>query len=263
VSAAASRFRPVRVETPKALGRDRSSFAVARRYRGAGGFEAIIAEPVAEVLLAIARDATPNEAVALVLGREGTDAEGPYVVVLGIVPDAAARATPVMVATTHASEVETRSLARRLHPEAVPVGWFHTHPGHGLAFSATDRQTQATWTDPNALGILADATSRSGIAVYRGPKAERLELALDVRAQALGLKARGADEDRGLARVRMDRSALFSRRALRVALAATITSAVLMFAMAARRPALEHAARLGRMWHALSRLAEASAHDAE
>jgi len=172
-------FRPVEVvaEPVHEVGREtaRSGYRI---FRGADGFEAAVAEQVVERSLAIGKKAAPSEWYGLLVGRLYRDDRGSHVVVLGLVPDPEAFASTGYVETTHASEFRTRALARLVFPDAVILGWAHGHVGHGARYSATDRKNQATWTQPHAIGIVVDPFHPEGLAVYRGPEAELLKLAV-------------------------------------------------------------------------------------
>lgn len=143
-------------------------------FRAEDGFEAAVPETLVLRAMEWTRNAAPDEWCGLIVGRLCEDDGHRHVVVLGIVPDADARATPTSVNTSHASEVRTRSLARFLYPDGIVVGWVHGHPHHGLFFSRMDRTTQRTWTQPHSLGMVVDPWSEKQIALYRGPGSELL-----------------------------------------------------------------------------------------
>ncbi|MDB4931673.1 MAG: hypothetical protein JWM10_4157 [Myxococcaceae bacterium] len=145
-----------------------------RTFRDADGFEVAIPESVVGRLLTFARDAAPREWLGLVVGQRCEDARGAHLLVLGLVPDRQARADDGRVETTHASENATRSLARTLYPDAVLLGWAHSHVRCGVTFSSTDRATQATWRAPYSLGIVVDPWDPRELTVYRGPTSEAL-----------------------------------------------------------------------------------------
>lgn len=168
-------FRPLgsRPEPVRTVERGRVGTEL-RQYRAADGFAALLPEEIVERMLLVAKEAAPNEAFALLVGRLCEDGRGPYVLVSGIVPDGDAKASPVHVATTVEGERRMRAIARSVFPEASVLGWVHTHPGHGAAYSSTDRRTQATWTAPHSLGIVVDWTDPAELAVYRGPGCELL-----------------------------------------------------------------------------------------
>ena len=60
------------------------------------------------------------------------------------------------------------------YPDAVLLGWVHSHVRCGVTFSSTDRATQATWRESYSLGIVVDPWHPRELTVYRGPKAEAL-----------------------------------------------------------------------------------------
>ncbi len=56
------------------------------------------------------------------------------------------------------------------------VGWYHSHPGHGVFLSATDRATQSTWFRlPHHIALVIDPI-RHEAAVFSGPDGLRSEL---------------------------------------------------------------------------------------
>ncbi len=59
-----------------------------------------------------------------------------------------------------------------LPARAQVVGWFHTHPGHGIFFSATDRNTQRQYfQEPWQVGVVMDPV-RMAWGAFAGALAE-------------------------------------------------------------------------------------------
>jgi len=168
-------FRPLRsCEEPVTRAPRREQLSGPRLFAGRDGLVVAIPQPLVERMVAFAKKAAPNECFGLVVGRACRDREGPYVVVHGVVPDPQAKASRACVATTTESEVGTRLAADVLYPDAAVIGWWHSHPGYGLRYSAEDRRNQRTWTAGHAIGIVVDPTHPDLLAVYRGPDAELL-----------------------------------------------------------------------------------------
>lgn len=177
-------FVPLGVVEVPVLRRPRLDARSAHRvFRGTDGIEVAIPESVIGRLLAFARNAAPNEWLGLVVGQRCEDTRGEHLLVLGLVPDCLARADRGRVETTHASEHETRSLARTLYPDAILLGWVHSHVRCGVTFSSTDRATQATWRERYSLGIVVDPWDPRVLTVYRGPESEALT-AIPMKATA-------------------------------------------------------------------------------
>lgn len=159
---------------PKALARDSLSEVIS--FVGPDGFMAFVPVVIAERMVEIANRAAPLECAALLATRSGTDESGEFVLIVGLIPFEGTRATRVAVEMTPFSELRAREVLLRMFPDAEPGGWFHTHPGLGVFFSETDRETQRTWTARNALGVVVDPTAKRFIAAFRGPSSEELEL---------------------------------------------------------------------------------------
>lgn len=200
-----------------------------RVFRGRGGFEVAVPEQVISRAVAFARTAAPREWYGLVVARLCEDEAGKHAVVLGIVPDPDARASEGTVETTPDSEYATRMCARTLYPDGIVVGWLHTHPRGGLAFSRTDKANQATWSQEHSLGLLVDPWHPHELAVYRGPRSERLELATD----PLHTEETDAPPIRPSLRLRVTRAFRKHRFALSAALG--IGAAVIVVCVQARQ----------------------------
>lgn len=169
------RFRPLGRVTELVHEAERAHVRDEQRvFVAADGFEVALAETLVRRLLAFARAAAPKEWLGLLVGLRCKDAEGDHIAVLGVVPDVAAETGPMTVATTHASEFRTRTLAQELYPDALILGWVHSHPSLGVRFSTTDRENQATWRESHHLGIVVDPWSHEELSVYRGPASELL-----------------------------------------------------------------------------------------
>lgn len=77
------------------------------------------------------------------------------------------------------SEVWSR-LSEFLTGERSVVGWYHSHPGIGAFFSATDRRTQkAFFNNTYSLGVVVDP-SRNEWRCYSGPDSEEISPGLTV-----------------------------------------------------------------------------------
>lgn len=165
--------RAVREEPIHEVGRDelRTAHLV---FRGADGFEVAIPERLLARAIAIGEAHAPLEWLGQLVGLRCLDAGGPHVVIEAIVQDMGARREPHFVTSTVESEARTRALAREQFPDAVVVGWIHGHVRHGAQYSRHDFKNQATWTDPNSIGVVVDPWDDRRLAVYRGPKGERL-----------------------------------------------------------------------------------------
>lgn len=79
---------------------------------------------------------------------------------------------------------------RECEPCALVVGWYHSHPGIGAFFSATDRRTQRAWFGhPYSLGWVMDPV-RDEHAIYLGPQCRPVrDVLVDPPAATLGTPA--------------------------------------------------------------------------
>lgn len=170
--------RGVREEAVRDLSRReaRTSHLV---FRAADGFEVALPARLLSRAVAIGETHAPLEWLGQLVGSRYRDEEGLHAVVEAIVRDLDARCEPHLVTSTPSSEGRTRALARAQYPDAVVVGWIHGHIRHGAHYSRQDFVNQATWTDPDSIGIVVDPWDPARLAVYRGPAGERLALVPD------------------------------------------------------------------------------------
>ena len=145
-------------------------------FRAADGFEVAIPERLLERAVVIGRAQAPLEWLGQLVGVRGHDGEGSHLLLDAIVRDTGARCEPHFVTSTLESEARTRALAREQYPASVVVGWIHGHVRHGARYSRHDFKNQATWTDPDSIGVVIDPWDPELLAVYRGPRGERLTL---------------------------------------------------------------------------------------
>lgn len=97
-----------------------------------------------------------DEVMGVLFGAAWQDetTEQTATVIEGITPIQGAHSTRTNVALSHASWAATWS---SLPASAQVVGWYHSHPGHGIFFSATDRQTQRLYfKQPWEIGFVLD-----------------------------------------------------------------------------------------------------------
>lgn len=136
-------------------------------------FRAYVHRDALAFIATAAGEAAPDETIGLLAGRVCYDPQtGPYTVVMcaDVARAGELDANPGYV---HISAEGHASVRRRLethnHDREV-VGWFHSHPTYLARFSPVDEREQATWTDPNHLGIVFSGTeSQEPFGVYRGP----------------------------------------------------------------------------------------------
>jgi proteasome lid subunit RPN8/RPN11 len=110
----------------------------------------------------------------------------------GHVEETAGKASIVTILTSHpldpasASSTHVAMLRdqwppawRRLtscKPDLQLVGWYHSHPGHGIFLSATDLRTQALWfRQPWHVALVIDPVSHS-LGAFCGPQGHRTSI---------------------------------------------------------------------------------------
>ena len=145
-------------------------------FRAVDGFEVALPARLLARAVAIGEAHAPLEWLGQLVGTRYRDDEGAHVVIEAAVRDVDARCEPHLVTSTPASEGRTRALVRAQYPDAVVVGWIHGHIRHGAQYSRQDFVNQATWSDPDSIGIVVDPWDPTRLAVYRGPAGERLAL---------------------------------------------------------------------------------------
>jgi proteasome lid subunit RPN8/RPN11 len=93
-----------------------------------------------------AREALPAECAGVLLGRPG---EGDVEVVEHW-PLESGSASHVHAALPAESWIRAAWDSRQMHPDLEWVGWYHTHPGHGIFLSGPDRELHLTKFHPVA-----------------------------------------------------------------------------------------------------------------
>lgn len=179
--------RRVVEETVHAVPRDAARGAH-RVFRAGDGFEVSIPESVLQRAVTFGRAQAPLEWLGLLVGRRCEDARGRHTLLLGVVRDVEASGERHFVTSTLESEGRIRALIREQFPDCVTLGWIHGHVRHGAAYSSFDFRCQATWSDADSLGVVVDPWDEKLLAVYRGPRGERLR---EVTCAALPVR----DED--------------------------------------------------------------------
>jgi 26S proteasome regulatory subunit N11 len=118
-----------------------------------------------------------KEQVGLLFGRvEETEGNPSIVTILTSHP-----LDPASASSTHVAMLRDQwpSAWRRLtscKPDLQLVGWYHSHPGHGIFLSATDLRTQALWfRQPWHVALVFDPVSHS-IGAFCGPQGHRTSI---------------------------------------------------------------------------------------
>ncbi len=66
------------------------------------------------------------------------EAQETFVVIVGIIPDISSNRSVVHFTVTPDTISRTRQILEKDFPELIAVGWYHSHPGHGVFLSAQD-----------------------------------------------------------------------------------------------------------------------------
>jgi proteasome lid subunit RPN8/RPN11 len=93
-------------------------------------------------LVAHAKESVDAEVCGVLAGEVCQDDRGPFVDVRAIVRGEAAREGRAQVTFTHETWNRIHATMDKEHPRLQIVGWYHTHPGFGVEFSAMDRFIQ-------------------------------------------------------------------------------------------------------------------------
>ena len=170
-------FRPRSLTRPAELFRDRPGRGEPYfEFANPEGFACFVRLRALRQMAAYGRAAGDRESIGRLGGRHCHDGRGPYVLVESATLTRNAHGTAGSIVADIAAQQTTKADFERQCRALDAVGWWHTHlPDVGLFFSETDRQNQATWADPNSIGIvLHPGLEREGLKVFRGPNAEEL-----------------------------------------------------------------------------------------
>lgn len=143
------------------------------------GFRAYVHQDVIALIKQHAKRAGPYEVIGLLAGRICIDPKnGPYTLVMAAegALDGEFKSSTGHVELLPSGHNNVRCRLEDAYPDREIVGWYHTHPQFTPRFSYVDADEQATWSDPNHVGIVysgIDSTEPFG--VYRGPTAILLQ----------------------------------------------------------------------------------------
>ena len=136
-------------------------------------FGAYVHRDALAYIAAAARAAAPNETIGLLAGRVCYDPQtGPYTLVMSadVARPGELEANPGYVHISAEGHARVRRRLEDFNPDREVVGWFHSHPTYTARFSPVDEREQATWSDPNHLGIVFSGNEpNEPFGVYRGP----------------------------------------------------------------------------------------------
>ena len=93
-------------------------------------------------LTAHAKESVDAEVGGVLVGEICEDGDGVFVDVRAIIRALAAKEARAHITFTHETWTKIHAALDRDHPNLQIVGWYHTHPGFGVEFSAMDRFIQ-------------------------------------------------------------------------------------------------------------------------
>jgi proteasome lid subunit RPN8/RPN11 len=161
---------PVRVKPAAELGK------VARRvFPGPAGsgvpLRVHFARRAYAELVAHAKDSVDAEVGGVLVGETCEDDEGPFLEVQAVIRAMAAREGRAHVTFTHETWTQIHATLDRTYPDLQIVGWYHTHPGFGVEFSAMDLFIQQNFfSGPTQIAFLTDPLGGETAICWNGPQ---------------------------------------------------------------------------------------------
>jgi hypothetical protein len=144
------------------------------------------------------RNGGNSEVIGRLGGRQCRDGNGSYVLVEKATLGHNARGGAGHVVADIAAQKALRDEFDRECRALDSVGWWHTHLKHvGLFYSSVDRQNQASWSDPNSIGIvLHPGLEGEALKVFRGPESVEMRRVTSLEVIRLAAAARRAETQR-------------------------------------------------------------------
>lgn len=117
-----------------------------------------------------ARESVDAEVGGVLVGEIGEDAQGQFVDVRAIIRATAAREARAHITFTHETWTAIHTALDRDYPDFQIVGWYHTHPGFGVEFSAMDRFIQENFfSGKTQIAFLTDPLGGETAICFNGP----------------------------------------------------------------------------------------------
>lgn len=138
--------------------------------RAADGAAVVLTEGARDALLAHAATTLRDEVGGLLFGEYCADDDGPYTHVRAALPAKTAKGNETRLTLDAAAWADVLCAADEQCPDALVVGWYHTHPGHGVFLSEPDEfiQTSFFGHDGQAAVVVDPTTGARGAFVSRG-----------------------------------------------------------------------------------------------
>ncbi len=108
-------------------------------------------------LVGHAKESVDAEVGGVLVGESCMDDEGPFIEVHAVIRALAAREARAQVTFTHETWTQIHATLDRTYPKLSIVGWYHTHPGFGVEFSAMDLFIQENFfSGPTQIAFVTD-----------------------------------------------------------------------------------------------------------
>jgi proteasome lid subunit RPN8/RPN11 len=120
-------------------------------------------------LTAHAKESVDAEVGGVLVGEICEDGDGVFVEVRAIIRALAAKEARAHITFTHETWTKIHAALDRDHPNLQIVGWYHTHPGFGVEFSAMDRFIQENFFAGRAqIAFLTDPLGGDNALCFNG-----------------------------------------------------------------------------------------------
>ena len=117
-----------------------------------------------------AKESVDAEVGGVLVGEICEDGDGPFVDVRAIIRATAAREARAHITFTHETWTAIHTALDRDYPDFQIVGWYHTHPGFGVEFSAMDRFIQENFFSAKTqIAFLTDPLGGDTAICFNGP----------------------------------------------------------------------------------------------
>jgi len=118
-----------------------------------------------------AKESVDAEVGGVLVGEICEDGDGLFVDVRAVIRALAAREARAHITFTHETWTKIHAVLDRDYPDLQIVGWYHTHPGFGVEFSAMDRFIQENFFSGRAqIAFLTDPLGGDTALCFNGAK---------------------------------------------------------------------------------------------
>jgi proteasome lid subunit RPN8/RPN11 len=121
-------------------------------------------------LTAHAKESVDAEVGGVLVGEVCEDGDGIFLDVRAVIRAMAAREARAHITFTHDTWTQIHATLDNSYPDFQIVGWYHTHPGFGVEFSAMDRFIQENFFSGRAqIAFLTDPLGGDTAICFNGP----------------------------------------------------------------------------------------------